>query len=231
MQLAGTTETVHDDALPNGEVLLGTYGGPGYENSAACKLVATHCCVCNKPLVEALSVTSGIGPVCAKKYGAQAPQAEPNFKAACVEAAQIADLPEALVVALHAENAQKACNVATYYIAAKREGREVACLIAMIWALGFKTLAEILVENLKMPTVTLTINPDKKLLAVSKTPYLTKAQFYTYLELIKAVPGRKWNANEKQNEFPFGSADALRKALRATFKPGTVVVGSRITAL
>lgn len=41
----------------------------GYENSAACKQMATHCCACGKPLVDAKSVETGMGPICRKKYG------------------------------------------------------------------------------------------------------------------------------------------------------------------
>lgn len=36
----------------------------GYEDSAACKMLATHCCVCGRPLVDAISVSMGIGPDC-----------------------------------------------------------------------------------------------------------------------------------------------------------------------
>jgi hypothetical protein len=41
----------------------------GYEDSTACKVLATHCCCCGKPLVDAVSIQRGVGPVCAKKYG------------------------------------------------------------------------------------------------------------------------------------------------------------------
>ncbi len=101
----------------------------------------------------------------------------------------------------------------------------------MIYALGYHTLAATLVENLKMPTITMTVLKAEQKIAVSKTPFLSKAAFAVYLDAIKAVPGRKWNAGEKRNEFPFTSANALRAALRKQFKPGTMVVGTRITAL
>jgi hypothetical protein len=230
---AELADELHAEAVANGVAApkpAGTTGG-SWVDSPACVLVATHCCACNHPLVNALSVTSGIGPECAKKYGAQAPQAEPNFAAACVEAAQVTDCPASLTAALNAQDALKACNVATYYVAAKREGRDVAGMVAMVHALGFHVLAEKLVENLKLPAVTMTILADKGLVAVSKTPFLTATQFATYLAAIKGVPGRKWNQAAKQNEFPFSSAPALRQVLRATFKPGTVVIGARITAL
>lgn len=40
-----------------------------YENAPATKMLATHCAVCRRPLVDAKSVELGIGPDCRKKYG------------------------------------------------------------------------------------------------------------------------------------------------------------------
>lgn len=39
-----------------------------YENAKATKILATHCCACGRPLVDAVSVELGIGPDCRKKY-------------------------------------------------------------------------------------------------------------------------------------------------------------------
>lgn len=50
-----------------------------YENAPATKLLATHCAVCARPLVDAKSVELGIGPDCRKKYG---------FDMACTEEAR-----------------------------------------------------------------------------------------------------------------------------------------------
>lgn len=40
-----------------------------YANAPACKMLATHCLFCNRPLVDAISVESGVGPICRSKYG------------------------------------------------------------------------------------------------------------------------------------------------------------------
>lgn len=40
-----------------------------YVNAPATQLVATNCCVCARPLLDAVSVEAGIGPVCREKYG------------------------------------------------------------------------------------------------------------------------------------------------------------------
>ncbi len=41
----------------------------GYENAPATRLVATHCCICSRDLVDAKSVEMGIGPVCRGRVG------------------------------------------------------------------------------------------------------------------------------------------------------------------
>lgn len=40
-----------------------------YENAPATKLLATHCAICARPLVDAQSVELGIGPDCRKRHG------------------------------------------------------------------------------------------------------------------------------------------------------------------
>jgi uncharacterized Zn finger protein (UPF0148 family) len=39
-----------------------------YEEAPATQMLATHCCVCGRPLVDAISVETGIGPVCRRRY-------------------------------------------------------------------------------------------------------------------------------------------------------------------
>lgn len=43
--------------------------GKMYEQAPAVELVATTCCVCGRPLLDAPSLKSGIGPICAEKTG------------------------------------------------------------------------------------------------------------------------------------------------------------------
>lgn len=40
-----------------------------YENAPATKMLATHCCLCGRPLVDAVSVESGMGPDCRENSG------------------------------------------------------------------------------------------------------------------------------------------------------------------
>src|SRR3954471_11004952 len=49
-----------------------------YENAPATKLLATHCILCGLPLVDAISVETGIGPICREKAGYGEIQASPE---------------------------------------------------------------------------------------------------------------------------------------------------------
>jgi len=75
-----------------------------YENAPATKLVATHCACCARPLVDAESLSWGIGPVCRKKHGLTLKKLGPEVhKQANVTLFKIAalfptDLPTALVL-------------------------------------------------------------------------------------------------------------------------------------
>ena len=40
-----------------------------YENAPATELLSTRCMACARPLLDAASVTAGMGPICRKKYG------------------------------------------------------------------------------------------------------------------------------------------------------------------
>jgi len=40
-----------------------------YENAPATKMLSTHCACCGKPLLDAASVTAGLGPTCRKRHG------------------------------------------------------------------------------------------------------------------------------------------------------------------
>lgn len=44
-----------------------------YELAPATGMLATHCCACGRPLLDATSVELGIGPVCRDKYGFGSP--------------------------------------------------------------------------------------------------------------------------------------------------------------
>lgn len=83
-----------------------------YESAPATKLVATNCAICCRPLVDAQSVESGMGPGCRSRYGLQG---ETLTEAAREEANQLVH-----AVAIHQDGIEVAQ-------AAKRL-RELGCL-------------------------------------------------------------------------------------------------------
>lgn len=87
----------------------------GYENAPATKMLAARCAVCARPLLDAVSVESGLGPDCRRKYGF-------NQEVA----------PE-----LRAE-----ANKIVYEIALKQTGAVVGWGCQRLRALGFNSLAE-----------------------------------------------------------------------------------------
>lgn len=46
-----------------------------YENAPATKMLATHCCLCSRPLVDSVSVEAGMGPDCRENAGYYVPEA------------------------------------------------------------------------------------------------------------------------------------------------------------
>ena len=89
----------------------------GYENAPATKLLATHCAVCRRPLVDAKSVELGIGPDCRKKYG---------FEMACDE------------------SVRAMANKTVYLIACNPQSFETFARTAVLRELGFLKLADII---------------------------------------------------------------------------------------
>lgn len=53
-----------------------------YVNAPATKMLATHCAVCARPLLDAQSVECGIGPDCRKRYGYDMPEAADDVRKA-----------------------------------------------------------------------------------------------------------------------------------------------------
>jgi hypothetical protein len=98
----------------------------GYENSAACKMLATHCCACGKSLVDAVSVEAGMGPDCRKKY----------LNNVEVDAAVRGE-----------------ANAIVYRIAVLQAGEEVLGLTNVLREMGFAVLANRIGERLASITI------------------------------------------------------------------------------
>jgi len=86
-----------------------------YENASSTALVATNCACCGRPLVDATSVETGVGPECRKKHGFM------------IEVS---------------EEARQEANKIVYAIAAEQTGQSVAQGCVRLRELGFSKLAD-----------------------------------------------------------------------------------------
>lgn len=135
-----------------------------YENSTQCRLLATHCCVCGRPLVDSVSVEMGIGPDCRNGVmGGISPET------------------------------QKACNVLTHDAAvAAQDGNivKVRKISEMIRELGLAVLADKILERFKnaerLAKIRITETSEGLLI---KTPFKRTSDFITAWRLI---PGRRY---------------------------------------
>lgn len=135
-----------------------------YENSVQCRLLATHCCVCGKALVDSISVQMGIGPDCRQGFN-QGIDAD----------------------------TQKACNVLTHEAAvAAQEGNvaKVRKCAEMIRTLGLPVLADKILERFKnaerLAKITIV---EKDGMLIVKTPW---KQTPGFAAAWRAIPGRRY---------------------------------------
>ncbi len=142
-----------------------------YEQSASCKLVATHCACCCRPLVDAISVEAGVGPVCREKHGYNAGPAENRTRA----------------------------NKLVYLIAAKQSGDEVAEWVVELRALGFTRLADIIIARLDN-VIQITREGADYLVRTPYRPELFAAwhavsgQHWDHARKLRVVPERSYTA-------------------------------------
>ncbi len=185
-----------------------------YENAPATKLLATYCACCGRPLVDSVSVETGVGPECRKKHGFAEAQREADWGRATKALGQLA-LPSGLGAAFLEEDSHKAANVLVYHIAAEQSGRRVAAYTEALAALGYIKLASRIVRRLGGVIV------DR----IEETLYI-KASWNEELS-IRGVPGAKYSRKRGVRfEAPVGSARAVWEALRA-YGAGTLVVGEK----
>lgn len=72
----------------------------GYEDAPATRMLATDCLLCGRPLVDALSVETGIGPICREKAGylLGAPEEQRRAANALIHQAALGQVPIAFAV-------------------------------------------------------------------------------------------------------------------------------------
>jgi hypothetical protein len=157
-----------------------------YVDAPAIALVATACCICGRELLEAESIKSGIGPVCAEKTGFGREGLPPDVRAEV--------------------------NRLVYELAALQRHADAIPRIARLRELGFDLIAEkitIRLEQLFQIRIDLVAGE----LVVQVPRIEERAAFDQLLEGLRLVPGRRFTAVDgypgKVNVVP-NNANAIR---------------------
>ena len=169
-----------------------------YEEAPGTKLLATHCCCCQRPLLDAQSVELGIGPVCRQKHG----------------------WDEILALT---EDARVEANKLVHLIACKREGTEVVAACKRLFEIGAIRVVTAILKRLATVQIGITddTHPHGCGRLALKSPYSAEA-----VEALRKVPGRRWDKDGKLNTFPQSSKAALFETFKALW-PGQTGIGPK----
>jgi len=202
-----------------------------YESAPATILIATHCAICARPLVDADSVERGVGPDCADKYGYGDAQGSVDAEAllralgASLTDPLLPNLPESAVQPWLDGDAHKVANILTRLIAVEQTGPQVRRFIAAIAALGYATLAarigkrvnkgkEIRIEHEDDPT----FGPGA---LIVRAPFNERFND----EFRRLHVANRWDRERKVRVVHPSGRKALWQALCASFPAGTIVNG------
>jgi hypothetical protein len=182
-----------------------------YENAPSTQLLATHCAVCGRPLRDAVSIETGVGPKCREKYGYSEAQGQADFSKALPLAEDVANA----VKAIQEGDAHKAANVLIYHIAAHQQGPTVARWTAAVAALGYTKMAEIVANRIGAVRVL----PEGDVLLVT-APYSEE-----FNNRIRSIRGQRWDRERSVRIIPVTARQQLWSIMKQVFQPGTVVIG------
>lgn len=164
-----------------------------YETAPATIMLATQCAICQRPLVDSISIETGMGPDCRSKHGFSGKNA-PTVS----------------------EDDRKKANRIVYAIACGVDSATLAGSIKELRDMGFSLLAATLEDR----NVTVHVDEAGDRLVV-RTPYNEAV-----VEAMRAIPGRRWNKEEKANTFPVSAKRAVWEMIKR-FYPGQLLKGSK----
>jgi len=117
----------------------------GYMRAKATRILATHCCICCRELVDAKSVEVGIGPVCRKRYGDPDIETTDDMLRQALGALVVSKLPDKVVdeCMRHKGDARKVCNILVYHASANYDDKEFVLSVSpVVRLLGYTKLAD-----------------------------------------------------------------------------------------
>lgn len=186
-----------------------------YESAPATKILATSCACCGRPLVDATSVETGVGPDCRARFGYAEAQGEPDWTAAQHALNSMAGPIFPLPLEWNLD-ARRCANVIVYHIALEQSGPNVNLLQRALVALGYTMLAERIAKRLAK--IQIEVNGQEYLV---KAPYIEDAPSWA-----SNVPGARWSPTLKRRIVPVSSRKELFAALQRAY-PGQTAVGPK----
>lgn len=209
-----------------------------YETAPATKMLATFCACCARPLVDAVSVETGVGPDCRKTHGYATAQTAPIWAEVARFAVEakltgvdlfglgmtVSDVERLAALAestwcLGGVETRRVANILVHRIAVDQDGPTVQALTNAVRALGYAKLAGRIAARLAR----VHIDVEGSELHV-RTPYEPEA-----VAVLRAVPGRRWVKGEKRggyNAYPLTAKRAVFNALKRAF-PGATAYGPK----
>lgn len=203
-------------ALPAlARVLQSSSSMTDYTAAHATVLVAVFCACCARPLVDAESVETGVGPECRRRHGYKRAESAPAWD--LVRELLAAHLETLAMPAGWDQDQRRAANVLVHRIACEQDGELVLACVNALRALGFEKLADRMADRLAK--ITLRIEGSE---IVIKAPYS---------EALFAIPGRRYDRAEGVTRVAVrssleGAKAAVEDALTRGF-PGAVVRGPK----
>ncbi len=175
-----------------------------YTEAIQTYLLATHCCACNRPLCDAVSVEMGMGPICRKAY--MVSELAFEDEAAHEEANRIVYEISLAVSGSHGRQ-DELVHVASGVVAVQ---------LGRLRELGYMKLAAKL-EDLWVPL---------KITAVDDRLELASPYDEAFVVALRRVPGRRWDSQKQVNTFPASARRQLWMVL-CKFFAGCAGVGPR----
>lgn len=190
-----------------------------YEDAPAAELVATHCAACGRPLLDAVSVECGMGPVCRAKAGLDGAGAGADWP-------RVVALLAGSGIDLSTPDARRVANRIVNRIAAAQQSESVPALLGALDALGFAGVAKAIREHIKVrvPTVSVALEGDRFTVTVAD---LDRETFGAVVAALRSVPGRWFDGDRKVNVVPSRARVQLWRALNTALPAGAHIAGPK----
>lgn len=142
-----------------------------YEAAPSTALVATHCCICGRPLRDAESLAAGIGPDCAENNGYYREALDPDVR--------------------------REVNQIVHRLAVIQRCPEAVPLLARLRALGFGEIADrIDARMIEFVAYAITHDEADDVLVVNPTVRLERAAFDAYVKDLRAIGSRSQKVDD-----------------------------------